>query len=523
MHRSKGFLFWICLLTASTGAYAQVSQPNHYQKEINHFSHLEDIENDYLSRHIFIETDSTTDFEFTLLSPQLSLLHNSTHAQGYNDGALWSGKGITLDASIGAQARWKRVSLTVYPRMYFSGNARFDLAQQSSTTKSIYNYQFNVIGDIDYVQRYGDASFFHADFGQSEVRYRDDYVTAAVSTENFTLGPTSIHSILMSRQAAGFPHLEIGTSRFLAMKIKNIPLGKVKFQQVYGVLEESSYFDRNPKNDDRLISTTTLEYRPPQPEGLKIGINRVFYQDLNNFESADLARNLWYFGKTDDVVDAVGDTVNDLLDQMASIYFEYLIKSSGVRIYGEFVKNDFNGSRRDFIIGTDHARAYSFGFDKLFDVLDGKLMFTYEHTNVSRTGSASYRPEPSFYQHYQTIGGYTHQGQMLGTGTGPGSHVHTIQLKYYDQLRMIELGGHRIQFDEDYFDEVLAVYLPPDFENKDRKSAEYALPIRYSRLFERWSYSLQVMPSLRYNVNYELKNDQFNLYTSLTLNYFIDN
>jgi hypothetical protein len=516
----KQFLYFFIFLGYTSVVLAQVYQPDHYEAQRSHFKYFKDSTMTQVYQtipSIKLEVYNGA-LEFKTLSPSIGLSYNSARPFGYNDGSLWKGKGLTTDLSVGVSGNWKNLNFTFFPRIFWSQNSAFDLSPRVKYNKSIYNYQFNIIGDLDYVQRYGSQPYVAFDWGQTELRYSNKWMTLAASTANYTLGPGSQHSILMSRQAGGFPHIEIGTNQFVSISIKNIDLGSILFKNRIGQLTESEYFDSITENDTRYINTFSIGYKPPFLDGFKIGVERVFYQNMEFVELKDLFRGFWYFNNRDRVAGIDGDTVNDRFDQMASFHLEYIVRKPGLRFYGEFSKNDFNGSFRDFLISTAHARGYTLGFDKMFVVDKGKVLLTYETSNVARTSAFTYRPEPSYYLHYKSVGGYTNQGQIMGLGTGPGSHVHTISLKVLNENSLFETTFHRVQIDEDYFQEVYG-FLTPDYSNRHLRSAEYAAFFSYTNWVKKFAYTVELIPSIRINQDFILENDQPNLYAGINLTY----
>jgi hypothetical protein len=62
--------------------------------------------------------DSTTLYEFGLLSPSASVRYNSQFPYGSNDGAIWAGRGATIAAQAGVYARAGPLSVTLLPTVF---------------------------------------------------------------------------------------------------------------------------------------------------------------------------------------------------------------------------------------------------------------------------------------------------------------------------------------------------------------------------------------------------------------------
>ncbi|MHB1313411.1 MAG: hypothetical protein ACYC3L_15445, partial [Gemmatimonadaceae bacterium] len=57
-----------------------------------------------------------------LLRPMVQASFNSAYAWGFNDGAIWQGKGANVAATLGFGARWRMISLRVEPVIFRAQN-----------------------------------------------------------------------------------------------------------------------------------------------------------------------------------------------------------------------------------------------------------------------------------------------------------------------------------------------------------------------------------------------------------------
>jgi hypothetical protein len=532
----KNSFLLILLLTAMFRSTAQVDIPGSLENkyfsllrlknpQVNHLSYWPSINpvNDtlqwnpweYYSESIKVKEG------FEVLNPFSKISYNSTYPRGYNDGPIWKGKGITWELHAGVSGKFKRFSYTLMPVVFYSQNSSFELAPRIKDDVSKYSYQFSnkfaVSYRVDWVQRYGDQAFVKLHPGQSEVRYADQYFSMGLSTQNFKLGPSVISPLIMSRNAPGFPHIDIGTSKPQNLRFKNIDLGKFETKLLYGLFSESKYFDTIPDNSRRYFTGLTVGYSLPFLPNLTFGLNKVLYKSTLHFEPFDLLA-VFYIFDTGVYVDTI--KTKDAFDQMASIFIDWTFPQVGLRTYLEWARNDFSGDFRRMITEPEHSRAYTLGLQKAFDLASDKaLLLTVEHTNLIRNQSWRYRPNPPYYQHIIVDHGYTNAGQILGAGTGGGSRVEYISLGFYQKNGLLGIDFQAIRFDDDYFNEHVQGYNIQ--EEYNRHDNEYSLGFKYQRNYDRLVLGATMTNSYRLNQYYVLKNDRFNLALALSIKYLI--
>ena len=209
------------------------------EKRLNLFpSIIKPYEADSLKWNPWGFTKSKDKKKIEVLPIQWANHFNSKYARGYNDGAIWKGKGFTSSLQGGVQGKLGMLEYTFTPIVYYSQNADFELAEQRGNNK-IFNYQFRN-RRIDHVQRYGTDSFTKLNLGQSEIRMVYRSFTVGASTQNVTFGPAQYNPIILSNNAAGIPHFDIGTYKPIETKI-----GQIESKLYYGILTKSDYFSEN--------------------------------------------------------------------------------------------------------------------------------------------------------------------------------------------------------------------------------------------------------------------------------------
>ncbi len=514
-------LFIYLLLSCSFRTLVgQVIIPGSIEDDIIKDEILFNFENKYIYKESIIYSDSLiyklpflktlSQKHFQIFSPEFRTTYNTAYPRGYNDGAIWKGKGLTSELHIGVYGKIGILHYSFVPSIYFSENRSFQL--QPYIDRNPFNYQFRTGGGIDWVQRYGPKSFIRYNLGQSELRIIKNKFTIGISNQNFSIGPMIQNPILLSKNSSGFPHLDIGSIKpFEIWPGKN--LGKLSGRFFMGVLQESKYFDDNPDNNLRFINGFNLEYELPFLRGFNLGANRVLYKNAEYLEFNDL------FSAINKIREGA-DTLNDLFDQMASLYVDWVIKEVNLRLYFEYAKNDFTGSR-SILVDTDHSRAYSFGVQRGFELTPTKRIVLYlEHLTLERNKGYLYRAVPPYYVHSFIPQGYTNDGQILGAGTGPGSNSQILGLNFYSDQKRMAFHFQRIEFNEDHFIVNHANSSNNSF-NAKLHDVEYSIGFKYSKTYKNLMYGTDVNLSYRLNMYNQYKNDKVNFSPNLFVKYLI--
>ncbi|WP_462247696.1 hypothetical protein [Ekhidna sp.] len=484
------------VLTSFTflNAVGQVSIPGSYFTTIDKLT-----DTTTLSLYRSISYNDVSSFD--LVNPTIRASYNSTYPRGFNDGPLWKGKGLTSELHFGFVGKKGRISYAIVPAFFYSQNLSYDIGQIRPFG---YDFSFRPNGEqrIDWVQRYGNSGFMDFHLGQSEVMLEWGKTTWAISTQNYSLGPSIYNPIVISRQGGGFPHFRFGVNgEKIKLFKKNI--GKIESNLIVGLLKESDYFDDINDNDTRYFNAFTFSYAPSFIKGLTLGFNRMLYKQTRYFEKEDLFSII--YNPNDGIID--GDTLstNDLFDQLASISVDWKFPESDLRVYAEFSKNDFTSGGagfRFFAIEPEHSRSFTIGLEKIFQTKNKTIRFGYEHSNLSRNATSIWRPSGMYYTHEVNKQGYTNDGQMIGAGIGPGGNSDHINIRVEDADFVAGILLQRIENNRDY----LTYYI----QNANLHDIEYSLGFSLQKTISNVLISGEVTFSHNYNKYYQA--DQSNAY-----------
>lgn len=385
---------------------------------------------------------------------------NTAYPYGWNDGPMIPARGMQTYLSTGFFAKYRWLSVQFKPEWVAAQNRVYEgFGGEQGPNGAWYNYYGN---RIDLPELYGEGMYSKAYFGQSNVRLTLDPISVGFSTENLWWGPGLRNSILMSNTAPGFKHVTLNTSKPIKTYI-----GSFEGQVVGGHLAQSGFpssllgdtarhWRHVVKKPDgwRYFSGITLNYQPKWISGFFVGLIRTYttnQQDMGKgvryyapFLEAFSKNKLAEEGSSDDGIRR---------DQMLSFFFRYVIPKAEVEFYGEYAKNDHNWDARDGMAQLDHTRAYTVGLRKLVPLYNrwgGYLQLAGEVTQLAVTNTQGIRSAAPWYIHGGVRDGYTHRGQLLGAGIGPGSNMQTVQVSWVSGLKQVGLLAERYVHYEDF-------------------------------------------------------------------------
>lgn len=366
---------------------------------------------------------------FSVLPVTVNAGFNSAFPFGSNDGAVWAGRGLTTSLQAGVAAAWGPVSLVLNPIVFRAENASFTLAPNGYDGVGAFrdaDFPYNV----DRPQRFGNGPYSKFDWGQSTLRIDWLGITAGFSTANQYWGPATVFPVILGNNAAGIPHVFLGTER-----PTNIGIGRVQAQVVYGMESQSAYspvtgsdtfVDVTNPGTRRFMSGLIATFSPAPIPGLEIGAARFFHQAWTGTINASLLRTPFEGILKSSVSKGLSipgyDDKDVLKNQLASLFGRWVLPHSGFEMYAEYGHEDHNADLRDLESEPDHSRIAMVGFRKVFVRSDSTFSaLRAEYIDGSEPTLGRHRGEGGVYSHSVLRQGHTENGQLLGADIGVGS------------------------------------------------------------------------------------------------------
>jgi hypothetical protein len=372
---------------------------------------------------------------FDLVRPRLNMYFNTTFPYGSNDGPVWQGRGLTTSLQFGFAARYGPISLTIAPMVFWAENQAFPLMANGQTGRQAFaDAQYP--RSIDRPQRFGATPYYRLDPGQSTLRLDLGAVAAGISTANQVWGPAAEEPLILGNNAAGFPHIFLGTARPVDLWIARLH-GHV----VYGYEQQSAYSpDTSTTGRGRRFMTGfVVTVMPRGVPGLELGVTRFFHNEWpagglswSDFEQpfqAILKASLGNFAGLQGEPNETAD------NQVASVFGRWVFPENHFEIYGEYGREDHNWDLRDLMLEPDHSGGFTVGFRKVWPRAPGSFIaLRAELMNTQVSELVLGRGEGPFYIHSPLVQqGHTEYGQVLGAPDGNGGAASIIALDYYHQ------------------------------------------------------------------------------------------
>ena len=354
---------------------------------------------------------------------RLRVGYNSTFPYGSNDGAVWAGRGLTTAVQAGAGLRWGPLTVIAAPIVFWTENRSFPLLANAREGRTSYGDGLYP-GLIDRPQRFGDASYARVDAGDSEIRLDVAGVSAGFSNAHEWWGPAQRFPFLLGNNAAGFPHVFVGTS-----VPANLWLARVSTRILWGRLEQSEYFEPTGiTRPGRFATGLIVTAQPRGLENLEIGAARFIHAPWpdEGLPNRYLTRAFeGIFKRTLPRVDnpiPVDERSQDGENQLASAFARLVVPGAGFEMYGEFAREDHPWDLRYLLLNPDEQSSLTVGFRKSWGRADRMVVLRGESINFEEGSVSRVRGANVFYVHSAGSNqGHTQRGQLLGADVGVGS------------------------------------------------------------------------------------------------------
>lgn len=409
---------------------------------------------------------SSEDVFFQWMPATVGIQYNSTFPTGHNDGPIVPTVGPQTYLSAGITASYKFLSVQLKPEFVWAANNDF----QGFNSESRFHWQewYRLRGNtIDLPERFGTGQYAKILPGQSSIRLNFHPLSVGLSTENLWWGPGIHNSLIMSNNAPGFAHLTLNTTRPIRTYI-----GDFEGQIIGGRLEASGYLPSynttkqafhdvfyRPKLDDwRYLSAAILTYQPKWTPGLSLGATRAFTMYRSGMRSG-LTDWLAIFNSGSAAKEEYVDIDREnrrARDQLVSVFARWVIPQVHAEAYVEYGRNDHSWDSRDFFVQLEHSRAYIIGFRKLVELPqpDEWINVGIEVTQMEDGKPGIPRPAGSWYRHSGVRHGYTHMGQLLGSGINLGGNLQLLQVSWFRGLKQLGFQFEREVNNNDFFYEM---------------------------------------------------------------------
>lgn len=368
---------------------------------------------------------------YDFVRPSMSFRYNTGFPFGTNDGPVWAGRGLTSALQLGIAARLGRLSVTLAP-MAFRAENRYVFIKPT-TFQGPASFSNALFGDVDYPQRFGDTPYSQLDPGQSTIRLDMPIISIGASTANMGWGPGTEYPLLIGNNAAGFPHVFLGSSApidiFVAKihgKVMWARLAQSEFSPVTGPSEYTSPSEPGRK---RFATGIVITGQPRGIPGLEIGAARFFHSiwPRSGLPRRYFTKALQAFLKEDLPFDPNLEGRGIADNQLVEVFARWVFPHSGLELAAEYGRDDHAELAYELLQEPDHSRSYNIGMRKVFSLSSTSMTAgRIEVINFQKPTLDRYRPQGAIYGHGLIRQGHTYRGQLLGADVGVGAAAGSI-------------------------------------------------------------------------------------------------
>lgn len=371
---------------------------------------------------------------------------NQHHPYGWSDGPRIPNRGFQQYASAGVYAKIGFLEMQYRPEVVWAQNKDFDSPPHRAR-------------GIDNPERMGSETYREYFRGQSFIKAHLGPIAMGYSTENIWWGPGQKNAIIMSNNAPGFGHATIHTNRPIHTRY-----GSLEFQWIATALEYSGFYPyprdytvgnwpptmEAPARDTTrtskyhsYVSAAVFSVQPKWTPGLFIGATRV---DQRRNEPERLFQYLTNVATPSDPVATLQN------NGIISVFARYLLPKAHAEFYVEMGREDWFWDMEDLITNPYYTGAWLAGFKKMY-ALAGKDRWLEVYGEVTKIQApvANYSRSVgySFYTNGDVPTGWTHRGQVLGAGIGPGSNMNTLGVRWGKGFHTFGVHAERVVYNED--------------------------------------------------------------------------
>lgn len=382
-----------------------------------------------------------------LIAPELRVVSNSALPFSLNDGTLWAGKGTSTILRTGLGLSLGPVRLLLAPERTTSENRAFQVIpypQGDTPARNVWANPFHpAASSIDLPFRFGERPIEQVSAGQSSVTIDLPWLSTGVATENLWWGPGAQNAVVLSNNAAGFPHAFLQTRDGI-----KTPVGRVDAQWILGQLRESDFFDADRSNNRRSLSGIVAVFTPSIDSAFSLGMARTVMaptsgRAVSPRAAVDVFRKV---GRPNTDPDYV--TKGPRPDQLISFFARWVVPRAGFEAWTEWARFEEPASIRDLLEFPGHSQGYTLGLQWAHPLSSGATMRVQaEGTNLEPDASIRVRPVATTYTSRAMGQGYTNRGKSLGASIGPGSSSQFVQADLFGVNYRFGVFASRIRWD----------------------------------------------------------------------------
>ncbi|MEP6762757.1 MAG: hypothetical protein ABJB66_00535 [Gemmatimonadaceae bacterium] len=387
-------------------------------------------------------TDSAKPPLIRPLLPRIRLTYAGGLPDADEEGEMWSGRGITVALRGGVVFEKGFLHVVIAPEIIATQNASFDHegSRDTSRSSSASPFYSGKGFSLDYPTQFGASAFTRATPGASTAWISQYNISLGISASPQQWGPGTRGSLLLGAASQGIPRVFLRTSSPVEGS-----LGVFDAVMFIGTITESQYFDHNPNNNYRSLSSLGVSWSPTQAGHFTVGIARAVMHPIF-YSVPNVKRTLDVFRPT-----------NHNADEMESVFMRVGSATDALSAWAEVARNKPGFGLHSFLTIPYDAVSYIIGARAIAPLKSGTLVALAEAANLEQGEDIVGEGPHDFYSGNVNPQGWTQRGRPIGDGIGPGGQSQFASLDWI--FHSSRIGGfvERVRRNEDaLFREYLA-------------------------------------------------------------------
>ena len=364
-----------------------------------------------------------------LVRPALDVSWTNGSPDARGDGAAMSGVGLDLVIRAGVRGAIGPLRYRLVPQLIANENRDFQTFAAGDPARDGFSSPF-YFGDFsaDLPSRPGDGRYLRLALGESGLWWSDRRTFVGVLATTPRWGPREGEGLVLGRSAPGLPRLELAAAW-------RPPAGLVRVRWLAGVANEGDWFDADEGNDSRIVSGARVEYE--RGEWLALGFARTVMSVAGRGTVA-AAFQPFARGSTDSAMEIVSADLL-LYDTRA-----------GIRAWLELARQEPIRGMREVLESPTEGIAFRSGLtQRLRRSTSAEWSASVEFVRLDQSGTRSGTVPNDLYTSAVVVQGWTHLGQPLGSGLGPGGQRQFARLDRAGRTWRLGAFAERARWNED--------------------------------------------------------------------------
>lgn len=398
-----------------------------------------------------VRSQDSTRTRIHVVRPALDLTWTSGAPDARGDGAAMSGVGLDLMLSAGAQGSLGPLRFSFVPELAVNGNRGHQTFASGDPTRNTFASPF-YFGDFsaDLPSRPGEGVLVRPALGESGIWWtgRRAFIGVLGSTPDWGPGGRVRSAngtralgegLVLGHSAPGVPRLELafawrpGSARGpeAATDQENV----FRLRWFSGVVRESDWFDADPGNSTRMLSGARVEFE--RERWLSVGAARTVMSASGRGTLAAAAQPFTRT-RTDSVIELLSaDLLVDFRDAGTTAWLE-AARQAPFRGVGSFLRFPTEGI------------AFRTGLtQRLRQSATAEWSVSLEAVRLDQSGTSTDAVPNDLYTSPTVTHGWTHLGQSLGSGIGPGGQQQIARLDRAGRIWRLGAFAERVRRNED--------------------------------------------------------------------------